>query len=121
MTSRLTDIAPRLKKLLLMLSSDQPGEVVNAARAIDATLRGAGADWHELVGRLTAAPVATRDRHEGRDVSWRAMHEFCARHGDLLQLREWDFVHDLEHWRGNLTERQHAWLFSIYARIRRAA
>ena len=27
-------IAPRLGKLLLMLSSEQPGEVVNAARAI---------------------------------------------------------------------------------------
>jgi hypothetical protein len=34
MNPRLSKIAPRLKCLLLMLSSEQPGEVFNVARAI---------------------------------------------------------------------------------------
>ena len=35
MSSRLNPIADRLKKLMLMLSSKQDGEVVNAARLIE--------------------------------------------------------------------------------------
>ena len=60
MTS-ISDIAPRLQKLLLMLSSPNSGEVVNAARAIERTLREAGADWHDLVnGLLLPANVKIR-------------------------------------------------------------
>jgi hypothetical protein len=50
MTVRLDQIAPRLKKLLLMLSSDRDGEVVNAARLIGSTLQNAGRSWHDLAG-----------------------------------------------------------------------
>jgi len=48
----LAPIAPRLRKLLLMLSSSAPGEVVAAAGAIGRTLKDAGADWHDLAGGL---------------------------------------------------------------------
>ena len=39
MTARLAAIRPRLEKLVLMLSSPNSGEVVNAARAIEQTLQ----------------------------------------------------------------------------------
>lgn len=47
----MTDLAPiagRLARLMRMLSSDKPGEVVNAASAMIRTLRSAGADIHVL-------------------------------------------------------------------------
>jgi hypothetical protein len=44
--------AERLEKLLLMLSSDQPGEVVAAAQAIGRSLKADGSDWHDLASRL---------------------------------------------------------------------
>lgn len=53
----------RIGKMILMLSSDRPGEVGAAAAAIDRTLRVAGADWHDLVGALTA-PASRRRRRE---------------------------------------------------------
>ena len=67
----LATIAPRLRKLLLMLSSSADGEVVGAARAIGRALRGAGADWHALAGLLTEplqprkAPRADDDAFAG--------------------------------------------------------
>ena len=48
MTASLPAIGPRLAKLLPLLSSDQPGEVVATARAIGATLQRGGMDWHDL-------------------------------------------------------------------------
>jgi hypothetical protein len=38
----------RIGQLIRMLSSDQPGEVTAAARALSRTLGGAGLDFHEL-------------------------------------------------------------------------
>src|SRR5262249_2960317 len=123
MIAPLNQIAPRLKKLLLMLSSERDGEIVNAARLINRTLRGAGADWHDLVaGLLTPARAPTqtaRDRNDG-DLDWRAMREFCLQHLYLLRPREHEFIASLGGWRGLLTEKQSAWLSSIYARVRRA-
>jgi hypothetical protein len=49
-------ITPRLRQLLLLLSSDQPGEVGAAAAAIKRTLRNGGCDFHDLVAGLIASP-----------------------------------------------------------------
>ncbi|MBL6079692.1 hypothetical protein JMJ56_16865 [Belnapia sp. T18] len=65
MTASLSAIGPRLAKLLPLLSSDQPGEVVATARAIGLTLKRGGLDWHDLAALVTsaakrqAAPVFT--------------------------------------------------------------
>jgi hypothetical protein len=42
----------RLRKLVLMLSSDQPGEVAAAAKAIDRVLKVRGQDWNWLAAKL---------------------------------------------------------------------
>ena len=122
MIAPLSQIAPRLKKLLLMLSSDRDGEVINAVHLIDAALRGVGADWHDLVGGLLA-PTGTQSSHDNddRDLDWRVMREFCLQHLHLLRPREHEFITSLGEWHGHPTERQSAWLSSIYARVRRAA
>jgi hypothetical protein len=65
MTASLSIIGPRLAKLLPLLSSDQPGEVVATARAIGQTLQRGGMDWHDLAvlvsgeGKRQAAPAFT--------------------------------------------------------------
>ena len=46
-------ILPKLRRLIPLLSSDQPGEVVAAAAAIGRTLKTAGATWHDLAAALT--------------------------------------------------------------------
>jgi len=51
-------ISGKLQRLLLLLSSDQPGEVTAAAAAITRTLQSAGHDWHDLVNGLTATATA---------------------------------------------------------------
>ena len=56
MTS-LNEIAPRLGQLIRMLSSDQDGEALNAARAIGRTLVGAQLDFHALAEFVESAPA----------------------------------------------------------------
>jgi hypothetical protein len=122
MIASLNQIAPRLKKLLLMLSSERDGEIVNAARLINTTLRGDGADWHDLVAGLLTTRAATQSARNGNDhdLDRHAMREFCLQHLHLLRPREHEFIASLGDWRGSLTEKQSAWLSSIYARVRRA-
>jgi hypothetical protein len=112
MNTQLTTIAPKLQKLLLMLSSEQPGEVVSAACAIGRTLQSIGADWHDLVAGLLVGPVSNSD---GAD--WSAMREYCLRHQDRLRPREVEFLNNIGDWRGDLTEKQFKWLASIHARL----
>ena len=113
-TTRISEIAPKLEKLVLMLSSDQAGEVVAAAAAIKRALRTAGANWYDLARGLTR-PV-TQDN--GDRSGWRPLHAYCRQHLDALSDREQDFMATLDHWRGNLTEKQRAWLDAIYDRLR---
>jgi hypothetical protein len=121
--TRISTIAPKLQKLLLMLSSDQPGEVVAAAAAIKRTLRTAGADFHDLARGLIATATSssssssTSSSREDRD--WRPLHAYCKCHLDELSSREQDFMSTLDRWKGNITERQRTWLEAIHDRLRR--
>jgi hypothetical protein len=126
MSARLDQIAPRLKKLLLMLSPDREGEVLNAARMIGSTLKDAGRDWHDLAGVLIN-PAAPRPKpqppHDQRDSDardWRQQHAFCVERRYLLRGRELEFITDIANWRGSLTDKQASWLSAIYQRLRRA-
>jgi hypothetical protein len=110
-------IAPKLRRLLLMLSSDQPGEVVAAANAIGRALRANECDWHDLANSISA-PVSSE---QPEPADWHTLHAFCLRRRQLLRGRELDFVTDLADWHGDLSEKQEAWLLSIATRLRRAA
>ncbi len=122
-----TQIAERLKRLLLMLSSNHDGEVVAAAKAVDRTLKAADRDWHDLVETLTSpnpAPYARRrpetpPRQDNSDeINWRAMHAFCLQQQDRLRPREAIFVAGLKDWRGNPTSKQLQWLDDIFNRLK---
>jgi len=120
----LTEVVPRLEKLLLMLSSGSDGEVVSAARAIDRTLRTAGADWHDLTGLLATPapkPRTNKSRDDDSNNDWRAMRAFCEKHSNFLSSREKEFIADIRHWRGSLTHKQHHWLVVIFERVQRRA
>jgi hypothetical protein len=52
MADALTQIAAKLATFIRLLSSDKDGEVVAAARAMQRTLRAAGADIHALADRV---------------------------------------------------------------------
>ena len=117
---------PRLRQLLLMLSSDQPGEVAAAAAAIGRVLKAAGTDWHALAnGLLAETPRPStrqwRDNDDTQDAAdnWHELHEYCAERIELLRSRKQEFIESLGEWRGRPTERQLAWLCAIYARLRR--
>jgi hypothetical protein len=111
-----------LEKLLLTLSSSEPGEVFNAAKAIERTLQTAGADWHDLVRELAAQPLPspTCEAPPHSPASdWQTMYEFCRSRPDRLSRRECEFMATLARWDGGLTDKQQAWLVAIYARLRR--
>jgi hypothetical protein len=48
---------------------------------------------------------------------WHVMHEFCLDRDRLLRPREREFINNLGDWRGDLTEKQRAWLVAIYQRL----
>jgi hypothetical protein len=56
--SALPAVAIKIGKLIPMLSSPSDGEVVNTARAIERTLKGAGLNWHDLAKAFTAPSKA---------------------------------------------------------------
>jgi hypothetical protein len=111
---RLAAIAPRLGKLLLMLSSPQGGEVVAAARAIERTLHDAGHDWHDLVQALLAPPVPANPADLSGDKStvW-----CCFNRRHLLSPRDRQFIEDLTNWHKPLSPKQKNWLCDIRERL----
>jgi hypothetical protein len=111
--------APRLRQLILLLSSNQPGEVVAAAGAITRTLRSVGADWHLLVDNLLPDEQLRHPRVD--DDGWHRIREFCLSRDYLLRPRERDFLIDLDRWDGDLTDKQSKWLSAIYARVASAS
>jgi hypothetical protein len=109
--------AERLKKLLLMLSSDKDGEVINAAHAIGRALQADGEDWHGLARRLSAPAKAQTAEQPRQNADWRAMREYCLKHDSRLRKNEHEFLDNIASWRGDLTEKQGAWLVAIYHRL----
>jgi hypothetical protein len=58
----------RLVKLLGMLGSAHDGEVLNAARHIDAMMRASGREWDKLLQPEAAAPKRSSDRSDLRKL-----------------------------------------------------
>ncbi len=76
------DVNVKLGRLVAMLSSPVPGEVVATAAAIGRTLDRAGMDWHDLAKRLTA--TAQPQPHRGT-----AGADFDARNASLRAMADW--------------------------------
>lgn len=117
--------APKLEKLLPVLGSDKPGEVVAAAAAITRTLEGAGGNWHDLAGAVMrgltapAVPIVVpksrrarrrRETHTTVDPDTaQILHAFATLGGRQMDAWARDFVastHSLFLRTGTLSEKQ---------------
>ena len=106
---------PKIARLLLLLSSDNAGEVAASAAGIGRVLEAHGCDWHDL------ATILTGDGGTPEIESWRAAAEWCCGYEDLLTAKERDFVNNLAHRspeRGQPTAKQCEWVFVIRDRLR---
>jgi hypothetical protein len=105
----------KLADLLPRLDSDQAGEVVATAAAIGRVLRSSGHDWHDLSALILSAPVP-EGRPSDDTPDWQIMVETALR----LQLwrSDWerDFLHGLQQWTGEPTEKQRVVLQRIFDR-----
>ena len=124
--SALTPIAPKLAKLIPLLSSDKDGEVVATARAIERTLRAEGCDWHDLATAVTREPekqIIYIKPPEPEPKDWCELARWCRDHDDeRLNVKERSFVCDMASrlvCGGEPSERQAAWLRAIYAKLQR--
>jgi hypothetical protein len=121
----LAPVAPKLAKLIPLLSSDKDGEVLATARAIDRTLRGAGLDLHALAAQLGAEPetrIVDREPPQRDPQTWGEVARWCrdTERGRLAD-HERRFVRDMAArlvCGGSPTERQGAWLRALYAKVR---
>ena len=116
--SALATITPKLVKLLPLLASDQPGEVVATAAAISRTLKAAGADWHDLVSNLTDTPGKKLPAW-GEPSTWVEAVRVCAMNPDLIQERDFGFLRSVASFH-DPSEKQLAWIAAIYDRVRQA-
>jgi hypothetical protein len=118
-------IADRLVKIAGLLASDQPGEVVAAARQATRLLREHDCTWGELLQPIVLPQPAspTRPRHHPapryEHVDWRAAAAACLRRSDLLSDWEHRFVADLRGFQ-RLSPKQTAILVQLIERVRAA-
>ena len=114
----------KLGKLIRLLGSDKPGEVVAAADAINRSLRSAGMDIHQLaeaVERVPLVPQGAPDTsHDDEQLRWRETRNWCADRAEFLTKRELEFITSMANWRGRPTHKQMNWLLMIERRIRRS-
>jgi hypothetical protein len=124
----LAPIAPKLSKLIPMLSSDRDGEVVAAVRAIGRTIQGAGLDFFALSDALSepkvllspASPPPRREP-EPEPKTLRDIAAWCRSHdAGRLNDKERRFVNEMV---AHLTigrrisDKQENWLRAIFYRI----
>jgi hypothetical protein len=124
------NIAPTTAKLLRLLGSDKPGEIIASVHALRRVLGSVNLDLHDLATMVEGAARREIPRVEmtadnpfsrmhkastRRDVA-RAMLRRCGECSDLLSAKEIAFIRTLTTWRGEPSARQLAWLSSLYER-----
>jgi hypothetical protein len=117
--------------LLVVLSSDQPGEVAAAIAALRKQLDKAGRDIHWLADQLSKivdAPAVTKHvpghvRRTAQSGLWWLQLEFCIGNLEKLREREAEFIESLmDQWtvkdvRWTPSAKQLRWLQNIYDRL----
>ena len=124
----LVAVAPKLIKLIPLLSSDKPGEVVATADAIRRTLQSVGADFHDLARALVVLPAPREMRRVREPESWLDLIDACLDfelefESAGLTARDIDFLEDMRSWvrrRKEPSEKQAAWLRGCWDKVTRA-
>lgn len=115
-----TKLPTRIGRLLLMvLQSDQAGEVAAAAAALKRTLANAGMDPHAFAAAVASLPMMTRD--DGGGDGWRAIVVSNLEHCDRLPEKEIKFLRDLLRFGNAPSAKQCKWLFDIHDRLHEKA
>jgi hypothetical protein len=100
--ARMTEVDPnRIGKLVRMLASDRPGEVVAAAAALKRTLAASGRDLHDLAATVESGlrqePPTPRawgpPRPSGDD--WQSMCWYAHHHRHRLPAHHRELIEDL--------------------------
>jgi len=94
----------RLVKLLGMLGSDYDAERASAALMADRLVRERGLTWNDVI---TAPP---------QERPWHKMALRCEAHAHLFNTRELSFIRSMTGWRGEMSEKQRAWLVDLFVR-----
>lgn len=116
MSQAIEPAAAKLAKLVPLLSSDKPSEIVATVAAIGRTLASAGIDFNDLACALPAALIECVAEQDEPTVA--DMIVWLGRRLDLLSERERDFVWNLSRLRRTPTEKQVDWLRALYDRER---
>jgi hypothetical protein len=108
----------RARKLILMLASDRPSAVLNAAHALVRHLHSFGRDLHDLCDVIDAGPPHASSpppKGQSSDLYKLAVSIHGDRRFNRLPPRSQQFVADMCDWlqRRPATERQERWLRGI--------
>ena len=110
----------KLARILALLASDQPGEVVAAAHAANRMVKAAGLSWSDvLTGFPVEPPISRPGWTAPPTVDHMADVRMCQRHFNSLTTWEMGFVSDLAQ-RRSVTQRQREVLAAIAAKVRTA-
>ena len=94
----------RLVKVLGLLGSDAPGERAAAGLKAHELIKSRNLSWGDLIA--TPAP----------DRPWHKMAMRCEAHAHLFNTRELAFIRSMTGWRGEMSEKQRAWLVDLFVR-----
>ena len=117
----LSDLAPRLSKLIPRLASDHEGEVVATVAAIRRTLEKGGLDLHALAAAIGNPPVVYRTEPARAEPS--RSHQMdarrCLQSGIVWKPHEAEFLRQMASAVRRPTEKQRDWLDGLLDRAAR--
>lgn len=117
----LSDLAPRLSKLIPRLASDHEGEVVATVAAIRRTLENGGLDLHALAAAIGNPPVVYRTEPACAEPS--RSHQMdarrCLQSGIVWKPHEAEFLRQMVSQLRRPSEKQSDWLDGLLDRAAR--
>jgi hypothetical protein len=96
--------AEHLIKLLGMLGSKHDGEIAAAGRKAHEFVRRSGLTWGDVI-------------YQPPTVRWQSMAQTCQAQAHALSMRKRDFIRNISRLHRPPTDKQLAWLESIFARL----
>lgn len=117
----LSDLAPRLSKLIPRLASDHEGEVVATVAAIRRTLENGGLDLYALADAISNPPVVyhTEPARAEKPRSHQMDARRCLQSGIAWKPHEAEFLRQMASSHRCPTEKQRDWLDGLLDRSAR--
>jgi hypothetical protein len=116
-TAMVLPVAPKLRRLIPLLGSDKPGEVLGTVEAMKRILAGAGLDLFDLAKALGDPPAYVSGP---APTNWHSLVALCLAQPTALRDQDITFLHSM---RRQLlagrtpSEKQAEWLRSCWTRV----